>query len=561
MQRRCYYDHRLLSLFAKNSYNNLIFRNTNTMKVPGFILSHTNIREIKLWHFYLLIAGWSAAYTAMNVSVILFLNEALGNIFFAGLALTIGCVCSMFFDGVFSHLQKILTPRTLFLSSIMVMISAVLLFTVAFNTPMVFLAAILFSIAYDLCDITAVSYVLSKSLPAEYGQNLSYKQLAQGTGMIVGLLISAIVLWASYFVGETAAAILINTGQILDAKFKADFISALFVVKLMMLVLLTILWMIAFILFDREHDLSRESILVSIQDVEAETMKGLRKTSATIVRNIPLINKKKEAHDIEMISTEFKEEFHAKIILQELGSAIKDLLLVVKKRKTTTPLNWSLVVLCIFSYWDTFLGTFMPIFFTEILRNQESWLKSLPGSILMFIFIIPVLGLLPFIGKWGDRHGRHPLIITGIAITMISTFLIGILNPKMFLIIFIAGFGISFGYLFVMSAVRADTADKLTEFLAIEKNLEKIDTNASSGPMMLINNIGNIVGTLVGGALITLLGFQGLFLMFSLILLVIIVLTFRKYTKITGYTYVFQSPVSLQKIDNNTVLPPPSQFS
>jgi len=42
----------------------------------------------------------------------------------------------------------------------------------------VYLAAIFFSISFDLMEITVTSYIMAESLPANYGQNLSYKEVA-----------------------------------------------------------------------------------------------------------------------------------------------------------------------------------------------------------------------------------------------------------------------------------------------------------------------------------------------------------------------------------------------
>ncbi len=520
------------------------------MKVPGFVLSHTNIKDAKIWHFYLLMTGWACVYTTMNVAVILFLQDALGSIFMAGLALALGSVCALLFDGVFSSLQKVFSARSLFLTSIMGMILAVFLFVISFHPVFVFLAVILFRIAYDLCDITAVSYILAESLPAEYGQNLSYKQLSQGIGMIGGFLVSAIVLSTAYFVGDISEAVMDKTSQLFDAQLQTAFVSALFFVKAFLLILLIALWGAAYLLFDQEEfELSRAKIVSSFQELEAETVKELKKKTAKIVRNIPGLQlQQATGQEIRLVSTDIKHQFDFRATFSELGSAMKDIFLVIRKRPSNIPLVWSLSVLCIFSYWDTFLGTFMPIFFTEILREQSGWLHAVPGSILMFLFIVPVLGLLPLAAKWGDKHGRHYLIMTGLVLTTIASFAVGLMDPKQFFLFLLAGFGISFGYLFVMSAVRANTAAKLNEFLAMERGDDKIDSNAFAGSMMLTDNLGNIVGTLLGGALITFFSFQGFFVIFGVLLLVIIAITIRKYSQITGYAYVLQSPVVQIKV-------------
>ena len=516
------------------------------MQIPSFVLAHTNIKDEKIWQFYVLLAVWACIYTVMNTSVVLFLNETLGSIFLAGLALAIGSVFSMLFDGLFSYLQKVYPSRSLFLMSIIGMMIAVLLFLVSVNAFIAFLAAIFFRISFDLCDITAVSYVLAKSLPAEYGQNLSYKQLAQGIGMIFGFLASAILLTTAYFIGDTTAGAIDAAASIINIQAQADqFVSALFLMKVFLLLLLFVLFFFAFLLFDRSiKNFSKAELLLSFQKLEAETMQGLRHTAMKVVKNLPE-KVQGEKNQITLVSTENKKALNASEIFAELGSAMKSLMLIFKKKPRNTSLLWSMGVMGIFSYWDTFLATFLPIFFTEVLKEQSGWGQNIPGSLLMLLFILPVLGLLPIVAKWGDKYGRFYFMVFGILITAFATLIIGFTSTQALPVIILAGFGISFGYLFGMSTAKAQVASKLNEFLAVEKQESKIDSNASAGPIMLTDNIGNILGPLIGGGLIALIGFQGFFIFFSLLLFALLAFTYKNSKKISGHSYVFQSPVKV----------------
>jgi MFS family permease len=176
-------------------------------------------------------------------------------------------------------------------------------------------------------------------------------------------------------------------------------------------------------------------------------------------------------------------------------------------------------VMAFFSYWDTFLATFMPIFFTEVLREQEGWLQHIPGSLLMLVFILPILGLLPFVAKMGDKIGREFFMIAGIVLTAIFSFVIGIVSTEAFLILFIGGFGIAFGYLFGMSSAKAQAAYKINQFSAKNDSKKKENEDDSAGHIMLVDNVGNIIGPLLGGLLIQVLGFQRFFLLFSFLLM------------------------------------------
>lgn len=513
------------------------------MQVPGFILRHTTIKDEKIWHFYVLLAGWASVYTAMNASIVLFLNEALGNIFYAGLALSIGCVVSMFFDGIFSALQKVYPRKILFMGSIIGMIVSVILFFLSSHIVFAFLAAIFFSVTYDLCDITATTYILEQSLPAEYGQNLSYKQLSQGIGMILGFIISAFLIAASYFIGDATASLVDSAASLVNITAEAKaFISALFLMKLLLLLLLLGLLFFTFLLFDRNIDLSKQEIMTSFQKLEAGTIQGLKNQAVQIVKNLPGIQQK-ESNQIELKPLEKQEKIDMQSVFRDVKSSITDLALVFKKRPPNTSLLWSMGVLGIFSYWDTFLGTFLSIYLTEVLRSHSGWIQNIPGSLLMLMFILPVLGLMPMAAKWGDKYGHFYFIALGLILTAISCFLLGIGGKSSLIILFLGGYGIGFGYLFGMSTVKALMASKMNEFLAVEKNISSIDSNASAAPMMLINNTGNIIGPLLGSGMIALFGFQGFFIVFSLMLAGILFITFKKMEKISGHAYVFQSPL------------------
>ncbi|QQS59615.1 MFS transporter [Candidatus Peregrinibacteria bacterium] len=496
-----------------------------------------------MWHFALIVASWSCLSTVMNLSVILFLQEATGSLFFAGLALSIGSVAALFFDGPFALLQKKYESRTLFLAAIVGTVFSVFLFLIGTKSIFFgFLAAICFRVSFDLSDITAISYILARSLPAEYGQSLSYKQTSQGVGMIFGFLISAILLSAAYFLGDATSSIIKSVSSEPE-KSSQFFFSALFFIKIFLLLLLGGLFFFAFFLYDRDQKLpGKKEIFTSIQELEAGTVRELKKRMFRIIRNSPKEEKSSSDH-IELKTTEEKESLHFSEIFLEMIHNIMTLIFVFRKTPKNTPLLWSIGIVGLFSYWDTFLGTFLPVFFTEALQEQEGWVSHVPGSLLMLFFILPVLVFLPLIAKLADKYGRYPFMLLGLLLTAGSVFLVGAVPYSVFSLLLVGGFGISFGYLFAMGSARAQTAENMNEFLAIEKNETKIDSNASAGPTMLVDNLGNIIGPVLGGGMIQLLGFRGFFILFGILLMFFSWYSLRRFSDISGFSYIFQSPI------------------
>jgi Na+/melibiose symporter-like transporter len=331
--------------------------------------------------------------------------------------------------------------------------------------------------------------------------------------MLIGLLVSGILLAASYFIGDATIAIVDGAAGIIDAKAQSEqFISALFILKIILSLLLVCLWIIAFALFDRaEGSITKEYLAHSIQDIRKVALKEISSKTKG------LIHHSQKNQKIESTNNK-QEKISTSKIFSELIEAGRDFVLIFQKKPKNISLLWSMGIMGIFSYWDTFLATFLPIFFTEVLREQSGWVQNIPGSILMLVFILPILGLLPIVAKLGDRFGRHYFMLFGIFLTAISTGIAGIVSMQSFWILVGAGFGISFGYLFGMSSAKAQTASKLNTFITAEKKQKQADPNASAGPIMLVDNMGNIVGPLIGGLMISLLDFQGFFLIFAVFL-------------------------------------------
>ncbi len=501
------------------------------MNVPGFIQNHSTIKDERMWHFYVTLASWASIYTAMNVSVVLFLNEALGSIFMAGLALAIGSLFSMLFDGLFSSLQRLFPPRNLFLTSIVGMIIAVLLFIISTDgMVMAFVAAIFFRISFDLCDITAVSYVLGRSQKSQYGQNLSYKQLAQGIGMLIGLAVSAVLLATGYFIGETveSAAELVNA----DSAILDRFLGALMMMKVFLLTLLCALWIFAFMLFDRDiHKITKQEIYHHLRIIRGEAVQKIKHMPSIVLMHIPFLNRSPKTEKKNDNST---PRLSKKEIFEELTGSALTFFSIFQKKPRDIGLIWSMGVMGLFSYWDTFLATFLPIFFTEVLREQSGWLQNIPGSLMMLLFILPVLGLLPVVAKMGDTFGRHYFMILGLIVTAVSTLVLGLVSVQSFFILIVAGFGVAFGYLFGMSSAKAQTASKLNTFLSRESSETQEESNSSAGPIMVVDNIGNIIGPLLGGFFIDSMGFQGFFVFFALFLFALIAVTGKNYKKVAA---------------------------
>ena len=76
----------------------------------------------------------------------------------------------------------------------------------------------------------------------------------------------------------------------------------------------------------------------------------------------------------------------------------------------------------------------------------------------------------------------------------------------------------SLGYACGMSTGQNQFLDTYNRIYAEHENLTEINANASSGPMKVIQNLANVIGLVIGGALLS-FGFATFFIIFGLIIL------------------------------------------
>ncbi len=76
----------------------------------------------------------------------------------------------------------------------------------------------------------------------------------------------------------------------------------------------------------------------------------------------------------------------------------------------------------------------------------------------------------------------------------------------------------SLGYACGMSTGQNQFLDTYNRIYAEHENLTEINANASSGPMKVIQNMANVIGLIIGGALIG-FGFPAFFILFGLLII------------------------------------------
>lgn len=487
------------------------------MRVPTFILQQTNIKSERMYHFYITAMLWIAAFTLYSYSITIFLNEALGSPFWVGLFLGIGSAAATFLDVPFGYLQKILSTRILLSIATLGLMLSVGIFLFSYtHAAFLALAGIIYALSHDLYDVTMLSYVFNRTIPAEYGQNISQKSVFEALGIVFGLVFSGFFLqWGSEI-----------------AQIALEFI------------LLLSLVIILFI-FDRESSSESKPVSHKIQELKSNTVSGL-KNSAIAVINITEQGLEKLKNTIQTgtivlkpIIPSWRQILSAKMF-QEMAEAYKGLTTIVRGRKFNIPLVWSVLVLFLFSFWDTFVITFEPLFLAKFLAESNSY-RFLTGGIIMTLFILPLfVCLIPF-SRLADKYGRHNFIMGGLAVSGVSLVFFGLADSLPLMIM--AGMSNSLGYAAVMPSVQALFAEKFSEHLALSQGKTEIDSHVSASPLKMILNFANVLGQVCGGTLIYFLGFNAVFMIFGALLCIMCMFSLAAYAAIAKPPFIYETVV------------------
>jgi MFS family permease len=174
---------------------------------------------------------------------------------------------------------------------------------------------------------------------------------------------------------------------------------------------------------------------------------------------------------------------------------------------------WTISLVLIFGFWDTFATTFLISFLDQV---WSGW-----SYILLACIAIPALGLQEFAAKMSEKIGVKTVAFTGLGLSGVSLIVMGIFassDPNAFIILTCAVLN-SVGYASAMSLGQKGFLDTYNKVYASTLNLKEIDSNASAGPMKILQNFANVVGLIFGGFILGVLDYRGFFIVFGIIIL------------------------------------------
>jgi hypothetical protein len=362
-------------------------------------------------------------------------------------------------------------------------------FSSALNWVLIIVASICYGLTKEINDISTFGYILSHAHPSEYGKILARNNITYGLGSLVWLVISGFIL---------------STNPTLAIIF---------------------LWgvIILFLLFTmRFFDNSSESL--TLWDITSFTVWVGRMNKENVkeylTEKISAVDLEKVISTAKYIFLKPKQKETTKIDWKEFSLETARTAKIIYQIMSHMPIYiviyWTMTLVLIFWFWDTFASTFLVSFLDGI---KPGW-----SYILLACIAIPALGLQEVASKLAGKIGIKTVAFIGLGLSWISLIGMGIVAfiawgsfGGMTTIIFLSLALInSIGYSCGMSLGQNQFLDAYNTIYAKTQGLKEIDSNASAGPMKILQNAANVIGLVFGWLMLEVLGYSGFFILFGI---------------------------------------------
>jgi MFS family permease len=161
-------------------------------------------------------------------------------------------------------------------------------------------------------------------------------------------------------------------------------------------------------------------------------------------------------------------------------------------------------LLCVAAFAE-FAGVGIAIPALPRLVHETLGLGDLAVGLAVGIFAVGALGVRPFAGRWGDVHGRRPLVVAGLLVTAVPTAFTGLTDQYWLLLVLRVVTGIGQALFFVGAAtLAADLAHPDRRGAALSLFSLPIYVGLGVGPALgerLFAHDGGALAFLVAGAL------------------------------------------------------------
>jgi Major Facilitator Superfamily len=376
---------------------------------------------------------------------------------------------------------------------------------------MIFLlfAGILYGTVKEVYEITSIAYLLNHADSSEYDSSLSKYNISMGIGSIFGVLLSIIIL-----------------------SFRTDSVQLILFVLVFLIICA---WVFIQNYFDNDHEVfqlntvKNLNIVEKTKDIEKNTVSYFKDTITTLD-----FQKLKGSMDyIIMKPKEITKEINWNDIIEKTKIEYRMLYKLIFVKTTLVPiLLWSTGSIILFGCWDTIVMTFFITFMDESLKDSgvQNIIRS--GFILIGILAVPAYALQLFWIKKAKSYGKFNIITLGIFVSAGALFGLSIAGnfENLIGLIVVVGLGIinSTGYAASYPMSQSIFADEYNKAYSRTAESNIINADVSAAPLKILNNFANAVGLIFGGALISFVGFSGMFIVYGMTMLAWGIMSLKK---------------------------------
>lgn len=364
----------------------------------------------------------------------------------------------------------------------------------AINWIGVLIASICYGLTKEINDVATYGYVLSRADPSEYPTILARNNISFGIGSVSGLVLSGVILSVSPGFAAIVLGLIIVGFLFFTLRFFDNALDSVTVQDI-------------------------ENFKVSVQRFNTENVKEylvetVKKADiGTVIQHAKYLMLKPKQKIEEKQKVPWKEVYASSI------KEFKIIWRIVAHKPIHLNLFWTISLVLIFGFWDTFASSFLLDFLDDI---KPGW-----SYVLLALIGIPGIILQEFASKLATKIGIKTVGMIGLTLSALSLLLMGVFSLGSSVspvIIMGLAFINSIGYACGMSTGQNQFLDRYNRIYAEHENLNEIDSNASSGPIKVLQNLANVIGLVLGGLLLG-FGFPFFFFVFGFLIVGVLVWT------------------------------------
>jgi MFS family permease len=484
---------------------------------PVIITANSSLSWIRLRNFYMTNAFQWFVWMIFHFSMVFFFTFQLKSVFLVGIFLGFANIIAFFLDIPIGIIQRYYSTKKLFIFwAISQLIATIIFFNFIYsffsqvwdiskvivpewfesvfswffwdvlNWILILVASFCYWLTKEINDISTFWYILSHANPSEYSKILARNNITYWLGSLTWLVLSGIIL----SINPTFAVVTLAIIIVLFLTFTSRF-------------------------FDNSEDTIETSDIVSFTVAVKRLSKENIQEYLSEKININDLPKVIENAKYIFFKPRAKEtsKLDIKVFIEECKKNFATIWKIMSHMPIYILIYWTMTLVLIFWFWDTFATTFLIDFLDGI---APGW-----SYILLAVIAIPALWLQEIAGKIAGKIWVKTVAFIGLGLSGASLIAMGIFawgewNWLIFISLAIIN---SIGYSCGMSLGQNWFLESYNKIYASSNNLTEIDANASAWPMKILQNFANVIWLMLWWVILWAFGYQGFFLIFGSIII------------------------------------------